>query len=133
MRENMAEETHLHKQLHPAIKQRSRQLRQPLTPAEQKLWQILRNRGLEGYKFRRQHPIGRYIVDFYCVQTRLVIEVDGGIHLTQEASDAVRTKWLESSGCTVIRFYNTDINHNIEAVETRILEVCKDLEKSNQG
>jgi very-short-patch-repair endonuclease len=119
--------------VHPTIKLRSRELRHPLTPAEQKLWGVLRNRRLASYKFRRQHPIGRFIVDFYCAQIRLVIEVDGGVHLAQYEYDTARTKWLESQGYTVIRFLNTDVTRNLVVVEEKILEACRELETAQHG
>jgi very-short-patch-repair endonuclease len=87
----------------PDILQRARELRQPQTPAEERLWYWLRNSQLEGMKFRRQHPVGRFIVDFYCAEKKLVIEVDGDTHFTPEqmAYDAARTAWLEEQGaCT---------------------------------
>jgi type I restriction enzyme R subunit len=68
------------KRIEPMILQRARELRQPQTPAEEKLWYWLRDSQLEGMKFRRQHPIGRFIVDFYCAEKKLVIEVDGDTH-----------------------------------------------------
>ena len=78
----------------PELLHRSRELRQPLTPAERKLWTMLRNRNLAGYKFRRQHLIGHFIVDFYCAQVRLVVEIDGDIHSRQVEYDAARTAWF---------------------------------------
>ena len=79
--------------IHPAIRQFARELRQPLTPMEAALWGILRNRNLN-YKFRRQHEIEFFIIDFYCAEVKLCIEIDGDIHLTleQQEYDAARTE-----------------------------------------
>ncbi|MBI4311255.1 MAG: endonuclease domain-containing protein [Chloroflexi bacterium] len=73
------------------------------------LWRPLRGRGLEGHKFRRQHPIGKYVVDFVCLEKRLVIELDGSQHLEQQAYDADRTKWLESEVYGVLRFWDNEV------------------------
>ena len=89
----------------PAILQRSRDFRHPLTPTENKIWHAVRRRQL-GFKIRRQHPIGKFIVDFYCAEACLVIEIDGDSHAPpdQAAYDAARTRWLEERGYRVIRF-----------------------------
>jgi very-short-patch-repair endonuclease len=88
--------------------QQARRLRQRSTDAERRMWSALRDRRLMRYKFRRQHPIGDYIVDFACTEHGLVIEVDGGQH-AGDSVDARRTAWLESQGWKVIRFWNNDI------------------------
>jgi len=100
-------------------------LRRNATDAERRLWAVLRHRPLREYKFRRQHPIGRFIVDFACTRHRLVIEADGGQH-DQSAADAQRTAWLESHGWRVIRLWNNDILANTEGVLTTILEALRD-------
>ena len=92
----------------------ARRLRQDLTDAERKLWQCLRNRQLEGLKFRRQHPVPPYIVDFVCLSKRLVIELDGSQH-THEV-DASRTRYLQSQGIHVLRFWSNEVLTNPEAV-----------------
>ena len=102
----------------------ARTLRQPQTLAEAKLWARLRARQLGGLKFRRQHPIDPYIVDFYCESCRLVIEVDGDSQMDQVAYDEVRTAWLRESGCRVLRFDNSDVNDNINGVLEKILSEC---------
>ncbi len=79
----------------PLIQQRARELRQRATEAEQMLWERVRNRRLGGLKFRRQHPLGPYIVDFYCAEHRLVVEVDGPIHEGQKERNALRAEYLE--------------------------------------
>jgi len=103
-------------------KSRSRQLRRNLTEAEQALWRHLRLRQLDGHKFRRQQPIGPYIVDLVCLERRLIIELDGGQHSSQIISDAERSAWLETQGFRVLRFWNHEVLQNIEAVKERIRE-----------
>lgn len=97
--------------------QRARDLRANMTDAERRLWQGLRGRQLAGYKFRRQVPIGPYIVDFACLEARLVIEVDGGQHLGS-AEDQARDAWLRSEGYRVLRFWN----HEVLQQTTDVLE-----------
>ena len=92
----------------------ARRLRQDLTDAERKLWQCLRNRQLEGLKFRRQHPVPPYIVDFVCLSNRMVIELDGSQHT--HAVDASRTRYLQSQGFHVLRFWSNEVLTNPEAV-----------------
>lgn len=123
----MPSEKHL--RIHPALRERAREFRQPLTPAEADLWRALRGRNLSGYKFRRQHPIDRFIVDFYCAEKKLVIEVDGDVHATQEAYDAARTEWLEAQGYIVIRFTNTDVLKNPDRVAAEILRRLEELNR----
>jgi very-short-patch-repair endonuclease len=106
-------------------RQRARQLRLNQTDAEGKLWTVLRARRLSGAKFRRQHPIGSYIVDFCCLEYALVIELDGGQHATQVEADQNRTIFLEQNGYTVLRFWNHEVLQNIEAVVTQITEALK--------
>ena len=91
------------------LKQRSRNLRKNQTDAEKLLWYHLRSRQMENTKFRRQHPVGGYIVDFICLEKRLIIEIDGGQHNEQVEYDAKRTRYLESLGYNVIRFWNHDV------------------------
>lgn len=110
---------------HPEILRRAKALRSDQTPAEIKLWYILRNRYLNGYKFRRQHPIGKFIVDFYCVQFKLIIEVDGDSHADKEDYDRKRTLWLEKQGYRVIRFTDGDVHENLEGVAMVIIEACE--------
>ncbi|MEA3345439.1 MAG: endonuclease domain-containing protein, partial [Chloroflexota bacterium] len=89
-----------------AIQERARQLRREMTPAERILWDRLRNRQFLGLKFRRQHPLGRFIADFYCAEHRLVIELDGDIHRDHREYDQVRTEVLQDHGYQVLRFSN---------------------------
>jgi very-short-patch-repair endonuclease len=115
-----------HYRIHPAIRQRARELRRPQTPAEARLWQRLRRKQLNGYYFRRQHPIGRFVVDFYCAQAHLVVEIDGDVHAIQEEYDANRTEWLEEQGYRVTRFTNDQIFHELDAVLEHILRTCEE-------
>jgi very-short-patch-repair endonuclease len=100
----------------PRILCNSRNLRQNLTPAERILWRWLRNRQIDGLKFRRQFPIGNYITDFCCIEKKLVVEIDGGSHLEQEEYDKMRTEWLEEQGFHVIRFSNEMIYKQLDSV-----------------
>lgn len=100
----------------PNLRPRARELRAEATPSEERLWHALRNRAAGGLKFRRQVPFGSYIVDFYCAEKRLVVEVDGGVHDSQVAYDSERTAWLESNGLKVIRVSNEDVMFHLDAV-----------------
>ncbi|PSB20357.1 endonuclease domain-containing protein [Phormidesmis priestleyi ULC007] len=104
----------------PNIISAARQLRQNLTPAEERLWQALKNRQLNGWKFRVQHPIESFIVDFYCPQHRLVIELDGTIHDQQVEYDAARTEKLNHLGYRVIRFRNREVISDLRRVLQQI-------------
>src|SRR5690349_12500356 len=101
-----------------------KQLRNSLTAAEALLWRLLQRRQLEGKKFRRQSSIGRYIVDFYCPECRLVIELDGEKHfsITIDEYEAERTKFLEGQGLKILRFENKDLRENIDQVLQTIRE-----------
>ena len=94
----------------------ARHLRKNLTDVEQILWRHIRGRQLLECKFRRQSPIGKYIVDFVCFENRLVIELDGGQHARKRGYDHQRDQWLHSQGFKVIRFWNHEVIQNIEAV-----------------
>lgn len=89
----------MHHNASPIVFERAKLLRQNETPAEKKLWKYLKNKQLDGIKFRRQHPIGRYILDFYCHKTKLGVEIDGGYHQDklQQWVDKDRTKYLEQA------------------------------------
>jgi very-short-patch-repair endonuclease len=95
---------------------RARELRKNATDAELKLWAHLRLRQIGGFKFRRQHPIGQYIVDFICMGKKLIIEVDGGQHDKFKFYDAKRDRWLENKGFKVLRFWNNEVLQDIEIV-----------------
>jgi very-short-patch-repair endonuclease len=94
---------------------KAQDLRRDMTHAERKLWSVLRNRQLEGAKFRRQQPIGPFVADFVCQERRLIIEADGGQHAA-EAADDRRTAFLEGKGYRVMRFWNNDILNNLDGV-----------------
>lgn len=98
----------------------AKDLRQSSTEAEQILWEHLRNRQLEGVKFRRQEPIGEYIVDFVCLEQKLVIEVDGEIHKKQKEYDRNRSRYLSDLGFQELRFWNSEIMRDLEGVVGRI-------------
>lgn len=101
---------------------RARGLRQAMTDAEKKLWYFLQNRQLDGHKFRRQHEINHYIVDFVCNEAMLIIELDGGQHAEQLEYDECRTRYLQTVGYRVLRFWNNEALTNIESVLGVILE-----------
>ena len=101
---------------------RARELRKQLTEAEKTLWRHLRLRQIGGYKFRRQQPLGPYVVDFVCFEKQLIVELDGGHHSEQLAYDADRTAWLGSQGYRVLRFWNHQVLGEIEAVNQVIYE-----------
>ena len=103
----------------------ARELRREETEAEQIIWSRLRRKQLSGAKFRRQQPIGNYVVDFVSFDKKLIIEIDGGQHSTEEnkGNDEVRTKWLESQGFRVVRFWNNGVLSNLEGVMAQICEI----------
>ena len=106
-------------------KPRSRALRRQATDAERLLWSHLRGRSLLGRKFRRQVPIGPYIVDFLCIQDRLIVEADGGQHAGQGPYDSRRTAELQARGYRVLRFWNNDILAEPDAVLEEIRRVLE--------
>jgi len=105
----------------PELAERIRLFRKNPTPAEKLLWERLRDRKLGGFKFRRQHPLlGRFVVDFYCPEGRLVIELDGGVHRLRVEED--RIGQAERAGYRVLRFGNDEVLGNVEEVLDKILE-----------
>lgn len=113
---------------------RARRLRRKLTSPEVGLWLALRGRKLDGARFRRQHPVGPYILDFYCEDARLAVEVDGRghEHPDQMAHDARRTAWLKARGIAVYRIPARDVLNDLEAVLTAIKNRLVDPEASEQ-
>jgi very-short-patch-repair endonuclease len=113
----------------PLVKSRAKKLRQRTTFCEKILWQELRKKRKYYLFFRRQHPISRFIVDFYCHEIRLVIEVDGGYHARaeQRERDRNRTADLENFGLKVIRFKNDEVIGNIRKVSSELDEVIREL------
>ncbi len=105
----------------------AKQLHKNMTDAERVLWRHLRSRQLSGHKFRRQQPLGPYIVDFVCLEKRLVIELDGGQHAedTQSGYDSQRTSWLEENGYQVLRFWNHDVLQSIDAIKQAIFQALQ--------
>lgn len=108
----------------------ARQLRSEMTDAESYLWQRLRSRQIHGLKFRRQHPVGKFILDFACIEAKLIIEVDGGQHNEMQIQDNQRTAWLEAQGWKVLRFWNNEVLQNIEGVLVEVLNALA-LDKSD--
>jgi len=106
---------------HQDLLERRRELRKNQTKVEEILWWYLRNRGV-GVKFKRQHSVGGYILDFICAEKKLIIELDGEIHNTEEAkqNDAVRDKYFRGLGYKVLRFKNGEVEVNVEKVLDKI-------------
>ena len=106
----------------PRNRRFAKTMRQEMTKAELRLWLRLRKPGLPGLRFRRQTPIGSFIVDFFCPERKLIVEVDGDQHAfpTGEQTDAARDAWLREHGYRVVRFWNRDVMTNIEGVCTSI-------------
>jgi very-short-patch-repair endonuclease len=118
------------KRSNPKTKHNAIQLRKKLTPAERKLWARVRNDQL-GVTFRRQHAIGNFIPDFVCIEKKLILELDGSQHLEQVEYDSERTKYFETLGYKVIRFWNNDVMKNIDSVLTVVLNtVNEELSRS---
>ncbi len=98
----------------------AKSLRHTQTEAEKLLWYHLRNRRLNGCKFRRQVPIGPYIVDFVCMTARLIVEIDGGQHATQATYDQKRSRYLRNEGYKVVRYWNNEVLGNLDGVLTTL-------------
>ena len=107
-------------------KEFARQLRSEQTEAEQKIWSVLRDRRLQGIKFRRQHPMPPYVLDFYCHSAKLAIELDGSQHIEQESYDQQRTEFLSQQGILVLRFWNHDVLQRREAVLETIWKTLRE-------
>jgi very-short-patch-repair endonuclease len=107
----------------------ARKLRREQTNAERRLWSMLRNRHVGNHKFRRQEPIGPYIVDFVCFEARLIVELDGELHDRPEAItyDAMRTAFLKSRGFRVLRFWNRELDESADSVVHAILAAARDI------
>ena len=109
----------------PLSKERARRLRREATPAEKILWPELRGRRFAGFKFRRQHVLGPFIVDFYCARAALVVELDGETHLGRERPDLERQAWLEDRGLLVLRFWNNAVYDDHEVALETIWRACE--------
>src|SRR6266850_2073110 len=94
----------------------AKRLRQEMTDAERVLWREVRAHRFAGVKFKRQEPLGPYVVDFVCYEAKLIVELDGGQHADQKAADEERTRWLGTRGFRVLRFWNNDVLTNIAGV-----------------
>jgi very-short-patch-repair endonuclease len=115
----------------PELQERAKALRQEMTPWERKLWVHLRGNRLGGFHFRRQQIIDGYIVDFFCHAARLVVEVDGSGHLDQQEYDQSRDEHLSVLGLKVLRFFNSDVDRDINHVLEVILRACMNGEESD--
>jgi very-short-patch-repair endonuclease len=102
--------------------ERAKALRREMTEAERKIWNRLRSRQTEGYRFRRQVPLGRYIADFVCHEVRLIVEIDGGQHDLSSEREVLRTRFFESQGYHVLRFWNNAVLENPDGVQTVIAQ-----------
>jgi very-short-patch-repair endonuclease len=111
------------RELRAKLHDRASELRQRATPSEERLWAALSGRKQMGRKFRRQVPIGGFIVDFYCSEERLVIEVDGLIHTSQREADSLRQQALEEMGLRVLRYENAQVDNDLLTVLAHIREV----------
>ncbi len=127
MKKNPLQDDNMWKGASPKIFANAKSLRANPTQAEESLWLALKDNQLEGYKFRRQHPLLIYIADFYCHQLKLVIEIDGGYHQTSEQQkiDKERTANIEGNGIQVVRFTNEEVLGNMSDVLARIREYIK--------
>jgi very-short-patch-repair endonuclease len=122
---------------HPAklpeeIRAYAREMRSRMTDAEALLWILLRNRRIAGAKFMRQHPVGRYILDFYCDEKKLGVELDGGQHGEAVEYDQLRDDWLRAQGIQVLRFWNNQMLTETEAL-LEVIYLALNQKKSNQG
>ena len=106
---------------------KARTLRKKSTDAERLLWKHLRMRQLSAYKFRRQQPIGSYIIDFVCLEKKLIIELDGGQHTEQSAYDEERSAWLQERGYRVLRFWNHEL---LRAPEVVLSNISQEIERA---
>jgi len=113
----------------PKTFENAKSLRSSMTEAEKELWKHLKGKQLNGLRFRRQHPINMFIADFYCHKAKLVVEIDGGMHLRKENKewDEGRTAEMERFGITVIRFTNQQVMKSIEFVISEIKRSCSEL------
>ena len=121
----------LHKRASSKLYEYAKELRKDGTRAEELLWQRIRSKQIAGLKFRRQHPLDKFIADFYCHEKKLVIELDGGVHNNREnkQADEGRTYELHELNITVIRFRNEEVIENIEEVINTIIEIASDRNK----
>ena len=112
-------------EMDPHMKQRARQLRSNMSPTETLLWKHLRSRRFAGFKFRRQHVLGPWIVDYCCCEAGLVLELDGESHEGREEEDRNRQGWLEAQRWQVMRFQNSELYNRLDEVLLEILKACR--------
>ncbi len=112
--------------------QRARELRKTQTPYEEKLWRYLRGKRFSGFKFKRQEPIARYIVDFVCYEAKLIIELDGSQHLENKSHDENRDYWLKEQGFNVLRFWNHQLTKQTKNVLDEIWNALQSKTPSPQ-
>jgi very-short-patch-repair endonuclease len=114
---------------------RARALRRDATETEKRLWHHLRHRQVGGCKFRRQQPLGRFIVDFVCLEKRLVVELDGGQHAAQRSADEARDAWLASQGFRILRFWDNQVFEEPQAILREIWEAlgCSEVKEGPPG
>ncbi|MBW1744650.1 MAG: endonuclease domain-containing protein [Deltaproteobacteria bacterium] len=121
----------------PNLTDAARELRLRATEAEKKLWFQLRHRQIEGFKFRRQQPIGKYIVDFVSFEKRLIVELDGGQHKAQRDEDRARDQFFQEQGFEVLRFWNTEVFENLggvlEAIRGKLLSPSPNPSHQGRG
>ena len=115
----------MHKRTTSHIFGRAKELHRNMTPAEHKLWSVLRAHQIENVHFRNQHAVGNYIVDFCAPRKKLIIELDGGQHIDQQEYDQQRTDFLQSKSYRVLRFWNDDVLKNINGVIQVIMETLQ--------
>ena len=102
----------------------AKNLRKNQTEAEKLLWKHLKAKQINGHKFRRQHPMGKFITDFICLEKKLVVELDGGQHVLNKEKDIERDKWFYNEGFEVLRIWNNEVFHNINGIMEVIEEFC---------
>lgn len=121
----------VHDRAYSTVFKNAAYLRKNMTDPEKRLWEALKAKRL-GFKFRRQHPIGVYVLDFYCHQLRISIEVDGGYHLNieQKTKDKARTEYLESVGITEYRFTNEDITECFDDIIVKIQDILQNARRT---
>ncbi|HXA39726.1 MAG TPA: endonuclease domain-containing protein [Phenylobacterium sp.] len=112
---------------------RARQLRHGQTTSEARLWEALRGLRLDGWKWRRQVPVGPFIVDFLCLEAAIAVELDGGIHAEQADRDARRDAYLRARGLQVLRFWNSEVSADFDGVCWTILGACRETDPRQRG
>jgi very-short-patch-repair endonuclease len=112
---------------------RARRLRRDQTAPEAKLWDALRDSRLEGWKWRRQVPVGPFIVDFLCLEAAVAVELDGGVHAERPDRDARRDAYLRGRGLQVLRLWNAEVEGTLDRVCWRILSACRESDPARRG